>query len=119
MAGSAIRGSRVGAGPMGEAERGEAIARFRVLIGVQTDMKQSHRLQMMEQSPFLLNGIAHDVVFLRDLIRISHLCQSKMSPIRLTLPMLKNVVRRQRLLRFSKMRSRSCAGKTNNYCFNA
>jgi hypothetical protein len=28
--GSAIRGSRVGAGPMGEAERGEAIARFRV-----------------------------------------------------------------------------------------
>jgi hypothetical protein len=30
MAGSAIRGSRVGAGPMGEAERGEAIARFRV-----------------------------------------------------------------------------------------
>ena len=30
MAGSAIRGSRVGAGPMGEAERGEAIGRFRV-----------------------------------------------------------------------------------------
>ena len=28
--GSAIRGSRVGAGPMGEAERGDAIARFRV-----------------------------------------------------------------------------------------
>jgi len=28
--GSAIRGSRVGAGPMGEAERGESIARFRV-----------------------------------------------------------------------------------------
>ena len=28
--GSAIRGSRVGAGPMGEAERGEAIPRFRV-----------------------------------------------------------------------------------------
>lgn len=28
--GSAIRGSRVGAGPMGEAERGEAIARFRI-----------------------------------------------------------------------------------------
>ena len=27
---SAIRGSRVGAGPMGEAERGESIARFRV-----------------------------------------------------------------------------------------
>eukprot|EP01037_Dinobryon_pediforme_P005365 gene5365-5417_t len=27
---NAIRGSRVGAGPMGEAERGEAIARFRV-----------------------------------------------------------------------------------------
>ena len=26
--GSAIRGSRVGAGPMGEAERGEAIERF-------------------------------------------------------------------------------------------
>ena len=26
--GSAIRGSRVGAGPMGEAERGESIARF-------------------------------------------------------------------------------------------
>ena len=32
MAGSAIRGSRVGAGPMGEAERGEAIARFRCLL---------------------------------------------------------------------------------------
>ena len=30
MAGSASRGSRVGAGPMGEAERGEAIGRFRV-----------------------------------------------------------------------------------------
>jgi hypothetical protein len=30
MAGSAIRGSRVGAGPMGEAERGEAAPRFRV-----------------------------------------------------------------------------------------
>ena len=29
MAGSAIRGSRVGAGPMGEAERGEAAPRFR------------------------------------------------------------------------------------------
>ena len=28
--GSAIRGSRVGAGPLGEAERGDAIARFRV-----------------------------------------------------------------------------------------
>lgn len=28
--GSAIRGSRVGAGPMGEAERGDAIARFRI-----------------------------------------------------------------------------------------
>ncbi len=28
--GTAIRGSRVGAGPMGEAERGEAIARFRI-----------------------------------------------------------------------------------------
>lgn len=28
--GSAIRGSRVGAGPMGEAERGDAIARFRL-----------------------------------------------------------------------------------------
>jgi hypothetical protein len=28
--GSSIRGSRVGAGPMGEAERGESIARFRV-----------------------------------------------------------------------------------------
>ena len=27
---SAIRGSRVGAGPMGEAERGEAIARSHV-----------------------------------------------------------------------------------------
>ena len=30
MAGSAIRGSRVGAGPMGEAERGDAAPRFRV-----------------------------------------------------------------------------------------
>ena len=30
MSGSAIRGSRVGAGPMGEAERGEAAPRFRV-----------------------------------------------------------------------------------------
>lgn len=30
MAGSAIRGSRVGAGPMGEAERGEAAPRFRI-----------------------------------------------------------------------------------------
>ena len=28
--GSAIRGSRVGAGPMGEAERGDAIPRFRI-----------------------------------------------------------------------------------------
>ena len=28
--GSAIRGSRVGAGPMGEAERGEAIERFTI-----------------------------------------------------------------------------------------
>lgn len=28
--GSAIRGSRVGAGPMGEAERGEAAPRFRI-----------------------------------------------------------------------------------------
>ena len=28
--GSAIRGSRVGAGPMGEAERGESIGRFQV-----------------------------------------------------------------------------------------
>ena len=28
--GSAIRGSRVGAGPMGEAERGESIERFYV-----------------------------------------------------------------------------------------
>ena len=28
--GSAIRGSRVGAGPMGEAERGESIERFHV-----------------------------------------------------------------------------------------
>lgn len=30
MAGSAIRGSRVGAGPMGEAERGEPAPRIRV-----------------------------------------------------------------------------------------
>jgi RNA polymerase-binding protein len=30
VAGSAIRGSRVGAGPMGEAERGEPAPRFRV-----------------------------------------------------------------------------------------
>ena len=30
--GSAIRGSRVGAGPMGEAERGESIERFHGFI---------------------------------------------------------------------------------------
>ena len=42
---SAIRGSRVGAGPMGEAERGEAIARSHVcLTCVQMDTKFVHRL---------------------------------------------------------------------------
>jgi hypothetical protein len=41
---SAIRGSRVGAGPMGEAERGDSIARAYV-TGVQTDMKFVHHLQ--------------------------------------------------------------------------
>lgn len=41
-AGSAIRGSRVGAGPMGEAERGEAAARQIVVF----HCSQEHRTQI-------------------------------------------------------------------------
>ena len=41
---SAIRGSRVGAGPMGEAERGEAIARSHVSYWCSMVMKSDHHL---------------------------------------------------------------------------
>jgi hypothetical protein len=65
--GSAIRGSRVGAGPMGEAERGESIARFRVSYWC----ANGH-----ETKPsFAENGIVQDVVFLQVKIKTNRLCQ--------------------------------------------
>ena len=47
--GSAIRGSRVGAGPMGEAERGESIARFRVSYWCANGHETKPRLLKMAQ----------------------------------------------------------------------
>lgn len=43
--GSAIRGSRVGAGPMGEAERGDAAPRVRLSFTVHMVMKVDQPLQ--------------------------------------------------------------------------
>jgi hypothetical protein len=101
MAGSAIRGSRVGAGPMGEAERGEAIARFRVSYwcanGHETLLK-------MARSRFLMNGIALVVVTQLDAIKISRRCQLRTSRTRLTWHMLRSAVPKPKRPKFLAMR---------------
>ena len=85
--GSAIRGSRVGAGPMGEAERGEAIARFRIsywcLNGHETkpSFADDGTVEIPEE------GIALDVAFQQVKIRTIRHHQLRMSLIRLTLLM--------------------------------
>ena len=77
--GSAIRGSRVGAGPMGEAERGESIARFRVSYWCANghETKPSFAEEKFPQS-----GIVLDAGFQPDKIKISRQCQLRMNLIK-------------------------------------
>ncbi len=83
---SAIRGSRVGAGPMGEAERGDSIARAYVSYFCANGHEVRPSFAVEETVVIQLNGTALSVVIQPDAIAIIRLTQLKTSHIRLTLP---------------------------------
>ena len=70
---SAIRGSRVGAGPMGEAERGDSIARAYVSYWCARGHEVRPSFAVEEQLLFQLSGIAQSVVTRQVAIATIHL----------------------------------------------
>jgi len=111
--GSAIRGSRVGAGPMGEAERGEAIPRFRVSYWCANGHETKPSFAQDGTVVFLRNGIALVVATQLASTKISHLCQLRMSLTKLTWLTSKSVAPKQKLKRFWKMHFRRYVEMTN------
>ncbi len=88
---SAIRGSRVGAGPMGEAERGDSIARAYVSYFCANGHESVHHLPLKRLLLFQLNGIAQSVVTQLVAIATIRLAQKLMCRTRLTLLTLRSV----------------------------